>query len=270
MLGLAKKADFGYNAITRASLLIDIARRGLAKMPKQSGARAMLVLAAALNLIPLAYTGLVIAPGTASGGSNDARLRFIAAHQVAWSTGWLMWMAASVGLVLSVWVLARVAQERTRAPELIRFAPLVVTIGSAVDLVGDGIQAAVLPALADRYASAATNDATHSTVLVIFQAADRLATTLSAETANTLYFIAGVLVVIALATVPNFPKWLTVLGGVAWLVTLAATPAALVPTLLPVAVAGALFLYAAWLIALALWGIGDGKPRLPLPHFHRV
>jgi hypothetical protein len=239
-------------------------------MPKQFGARALLVLVAALNLIPLAYTGLIIAPGTAAGGGDDARLRFIASHQIAWSAGWLMWMGGSLGLVLSVWVLSRALFQRTHAPDLLRFAPLIAVIGGAVDLVGDGVQAAAFPILAGRYAALTPTDPSRGTVRLLFDVADRLAATLSAEAANTLYFIAGVLVVVALASVPDFPKWITVLGGLAWLVTLAATPAALFPALLPIAVAVALFLYAAWLIAIALWGIGGGKPRLPLPHFHRV
>jgi hypothetical protein len=239
-------------------------------MPNSFATRALLVLAAALNLLPLAYTGLVIAPGTLAGGDAGARLRFIAAHNLAWSAGWILWMGGSAGLVLSIWALSRAFASRVSAPDLLRLAPLVAVFGGAVDIVGDGIQAATFPVLANHAITLAATDPARSTVLLLFIALDRLAALLSTGAANMLYFIAGALVVLALAQVKGFPRWLTALGALAWLVTLAATPVALVPALAPVAVAGALFLYAAWLVALTVWGIGGGKPRLPLPHFHRV
>ncbi len=239
-------------------------------MPQPFTTRALLVLAAALNLIPLAYTGLVIAPGTLAGGDADARLRFIAAHDLAWSAGWVMWMGGSVGLVVSIWALSRAFVPRAPAPDLLRFAALSAVLGGAVDIVGDSIQAAAFPGIAHQYTALAVTDPARPTVLLFFTTLDHLSALLSTGAANTLYFIAGALVVMALARVPRFPRWLTALGALAWLVTLVATPVALVPALAPATVAGALFLYAAWLVAIALWGVGDGKPRLPLPHFHRV
>jgi hypothetical protein len=239
-------------------------------MPNQNPARVLLILAAALNLIPLAFTGLLLAPGTAAGGTDDARLRFIAGHQVTWSAGWILWMGGSLGLVLSIWVVSRAVAHRTHAAEILRFAPIVALLGGAVDIVGDGIQAAGFPVLAAHYAALAAGDPAITTVRTMFGVLDGLTALLSAGVANTLYFVAGTLVVIALATITDFPKWLTGLGAVAWLATLAATPAAFFPAILPVAVAGALFLYAAWLVALAIWGVGGGMPRFPLPHFHRV
>lgn len=238
-------------------------------MPKQMPARVLLFLAAALNLIPLAYTGLLLAPGTVAGGNEINRMFFIAGHQALWSVGWILWMGGSLGLVLSIWVLSRALAHRTHAAEILRFAPIVAAIGSTVDIVGDGIQAAGFPALAANYASNAPA-ASSTTTPLIFHLLDSLASLLSADVANTLYFVAGALVVIALATITDFPKWLTALGVVAWLATLAATPAAFFPAILPVAVAGALFLYVAWLVAIALWGLGGGRPRIPHPHFHRV
>nr|MBA3826930.1 DUF4386 family protein [Ktedonobacterales bacterium] len=231
-------------------------------------ARAMLVLAAALNLIPLAYTGLFLAPGTAAGGDADARLHFIATHATLWSVGWLMWMGGSLGFVLSIWTVTRAFVSRTAVPNLLRFAPIVALIGGTVDVVGDAIQVTAMPTLAQAYVSAPPG--TTTTPLLLFDLADHLAALLSAGVANTVYFIAGVLCVVALARVRAFPRWLTVLGGAAWLATLAATPAVFFPAVLPIFVAGALFLYAAWLGGLAIWGIGGWHLRWPMPQFHRV
>ncbi len=237
-------------------------------MARSSLARAMLVLAAALNLIPLAYTGLFLAPGTAAGGGADARLHFIATHATLWSAGWLMWMGGSIGFVLSIWTVTRAFVARTDAPNLLRFAPVVALIGGTVDVVGDAIQVTAFPTIAAAYVGA--QGGATGTPLLLFDLADHLASLLSAGVANTVYFVAGVLCVVALARVRDFPRWLTALGVVAWLATLAATPAVFFPAVLPVFVAGALFLYAAWLGALALWGIGGVVLRWPTPQWHRV
>ena len=236
-------------------------------MPRSFLARALLMLAAALNLIPLAYTGLFLAPGTAAGGDAANRMTFIAAHATLWSVGWLLWMGGSLGLVLSIWVVTRVFVSRTSAPNLLRFAPLLALIGGTVDIVGDALQVTAFPTIANAYTAAPAGG---STPALLFELADHLASLLSAGVANTLYFIAGALCVIALARSHDFPRWLTGLGVVTWLATLAATPAVFVPAVLPVFVAGALFLYAAWLVAIALWGIGGVRLRLPVPHLHRV
>lgn len=232
-------------------------------MPKQFLARSMLVLAAALNFVPLAYSGLVLAPGTVAGGNVDARLHFIAAHGVAWSVGWFMWMGGSLGLTLSIWALARAFARGTHLPELLRFAPVVAIIGGTVDIVGDAIQATIFPTLASHYVALAPGDPARGTVALLFELADHLSTALSAGVANTIYFIAGVLVLVALATVHDFPRWITALGGLAWLMTLIATPIVFFPKLIPVFVAGSLALYIAWLLAIVIWAIGDFKLRIP-------
>ena len=232
-------------------------------MPKHVQSRSMLVLAAALNMIPLAYSGLLLAPGTVTGGNTDARLHFIAGHAVAWSVGWFMWMGGSFGLVLSIWVLSQTFMRRTHAPNLLRFAPLVAAIGGTVDMVGDAIQATTFPTLASHYVALAPNDPSRATIALLFDLMDHLSSGISAGVANTVYFIAGVLVLAALATISDFPRWLTGLGVLAWLATLAATPAVFFPKLIPFAVAGALGLFCAWLVAIAIWGIGDFKLRVP-------
>jgi hypothetical protein len=241
-----------------------------ATMPKQTPARVLLILAAALNLIPLAYTGLLIAPGTVAGGPDYDRMFFIASHQALWSAGWVLWMGGSLGLVLSIWVVSRAVAHRTHAAEILRFAPIVALLGAAVDIVGDGIQAAGIPVVAARFIPGPIPNTYTDMAGFLFSVLDNIASLLSGDVANTLYFVAGTLVVIALATIADFPKWLTALGAVAWLATLAATPATFFPAILPVAVASALALYVIWLLAVAIWGLGGGMPRIPLPHFHRV
>lgn len=233
--------------------------------------RVVLLLAAALNLIPLAYTGLLIAPGTTAGGSDDARLRFIADHALLWSAGWTLWMGGTIGLVLSIWAIARAMQSRAlKGGSLLRLAVIFAVVGGATDLVGDAIQITVLPTLAQHYVTTGQADPGASTITLLFDLADHLITALSAGTANTLYFVAGLLVVIAQARIATFPRWLTALGGLAWLVTLAATPAVFFPTLLPVFVAGALALYSAWLVAIAIWGLDDHVRFWPQWHLRRV
>ena len=224
-------------------------------MPKLLAARVALILAAGLNLVPLAYTGLLIASGTSAGGDYDARLRFIAANPVMWSLGWVLWMGGTVGLVLSIWTLNRVMRDRPGSnATLLSLATVFAILGGASDIVGDAIQVTTYPTLAAQYV--AGGDPGTQTTRLLFDLVDHLSTALSGGVANTLYFVAGVLVVIALARVSDFPRWITALGGVAWLATLGATPAVFFPSIAPVAVASALFLYSAWLGAIVIWGMG--------------
>jgi hypothetical protein len=212
--------------------------------------RLLLALVIILNVVPLAYTGILIAPGTTANPDDGARLRFIAAHATLWIVGWVLWIGASLGLVLSIWTLAQTMVPRVKSASggaLLRLAVVAAAIGSAIDIVGDGMQVATLPTLATQVSSAGT--------LLLFRLADHLASTLSGGVANTLYVVAGLLVVIALSRIGDFPRWITGLGWIAWLVTLGATPAIFFPALAPVVVAGALLLYCAWLGAIGLWGL---------------
>ncbi len=234
-------------------------------MAKIAGTRVALILAVALNLIPLAYTGLLLAPGTVAGaGGDDARLRFIAAHTSVWVAGWTMWMGGSLGLLLSIWALARVFADRSAAGVLLHLAVPMATIAATADMIGDSLQVGALPTIAAYYvALPVTSDST--TIRFLFHLCDRLITVLSGVVGNTGYFVAGALVTIALARVANFPTWIIWLGALAWLVTLAATPAAyyldsVLPMIIPVVVAAALFLYSAWLGAILLWGLSPGRP----------
>lgn len=235
-------------------------------MTTQVGARLALAGAAALNLVPLAYTGLWLAPGTVAGGAADARLRFIAAHATLWAAGWGLWMGGSVGLLLSVWVLARVFRQRTPAGETLRLAVPFAIVGATLDILGDAIQAGAFPALAQRYVAGGGD----ATAALLFQVADRLANLLSGGIANTAYFVAGALVTVALARAPRFPAGVTALGALAWLATLAATPALAAPAILPVVIASTLGLYTAWLVAIAIWGIEGDLPRWVNRVLHRV
>lgn len=236
-------------------------------MPNLLKARLSLGIAAALNLIPLAYTGLLIAPGTVVGGSGDARLRFIAAHQSLWSVAWVLWMGGALGLFLSIWVIARTMLPRAHGSNLLRIAPLIAMIGATCDLVGDAVQAVVYPALAGHYTD---SSATYQTIRLLFEVSDRFVTMISPGTANLLYGVAGALVTIAMARIHGFPAWITALGGAAWIVTLLATPAVFFPAIVPGVVATALFLYAAWLVAVALWGLPSPRIDKPAPHLYRV
>lgn len=233
-------------------------------------ARAGLALAAIVNLVPLGYTGLFLTPGTAAGGGDDARLTFIAAHATEWSAGWLMWMGGSLGLALSVWMIARVFELRAPHPGLLRLATVVAAIGAGIDVVGDAIQVTTFPTLAHDYTALAPGDPARTPIVLLFDLVDHLATALSGGVANTLYFVAGIAVVIALAQMREFPGWITALGIVAWLVTLAATPAIFFPHIVPVAVAAAIFLYVAWLGVVAVWGLPGVKPRFVPFHLLRV
>lgn len=240
-------------------------------MPNRVGARLALFVAVALNLIPLAFTGLFLAPGTVAGGSDTDRMRFIAAHQGLWVTGWSLWMGGSMGLLLSIWTISRAFAHRTRAVELMRFAVPLAIVAATVDIVGDALQVGVLPPIAERYVALAATGAAPATEAFLFHLSDQLIMVLSGIVRNTGYGIAGVLVTVALARAMSFPVWITVLGGVAWAVTFLATPAVFFPAIVPATVASALLLYAVWLVAVALWGLGrEGLPAWLNRTWHRV
>lgn len=235
-------------------------------MSMQTGARIALIAAAALNLIPLAFTGLFLAPGTVTGGTDAARLRFIHAHALAWTVGWGLWMGGSVGLLLSIYVLARVFERRSPAPEWLRIAVPFAVAGATLDILGDALQAGAYPLLAQQYAAGTDTP----TIAFLFHLTDHLANLLSGGIANSLYFVAGLLVTLALARTPRFPGWITALGGLAWGATLLATPALAIPAVLPALIAATLFLFAGWLAAIALWGIEGDLPRWVNRALHRV
>ena len=238
------------------------------ELVQKQGARVALFAAAALNLVPLAFTGLLLRSGTVAGGSDVLRMQWIATHQALWVTGWSLWMGGSLGLLLSIWTLTRAFASRTAAPEWLRFAVPLAIVAATADIIGDSLQVGALPAIAQHFAQQSGATAIDAE---LFHLVDQLITVLSGCVGNTGYFVAGALVTAALARSLAFPAWITALGIVAWVVTLAATPAAFFAPIIPVVVAAALFLYAAWLVAVAIWGLGsDGLPAWLNRTFHRV
>jgi hypothetical protein len=214
-------------------------------MRRRLPVRLVLTLAAVVNLAPLALTGLLLSSGTVAGGDDAARMAFIGQHAALWSAIWVLWMAGALGFVLSIWAIERTMQRRVQdaGRDLLSLAVIAAVLGGALDLAGDAVQATALPLAAQQ------SDA------LAFALGDHLATALSAGIANMLYALAGIAVTGALARAPGFSGWITALGWLTWLVTLAATPAIFVPAVVPAAVAASLLLYAAWLGAIALWGL---------------
>jgi hypothetical protein len=214
-------------------------------------ATAIPLLSGAVNLAALIYSYFALRPGTPGGGPLLERMDYIAQHAWLWGFGWLLWMAGTLSLLATLYLLAEAIPTEYRVS--VRGAVLLAAVGAACDLAGDAVQIA-LPTLAEAIhgrSPALSADA---------GAAEWLAALLSGGVGNTLYALAGLLLTRALARSPLADRWLIRVSWAEWVLTLVATTALLNLQVLPYLIAAVIFLYAIWTVLVARY-----LARTPVP-----
>jgi len=162
-----------------------------------------------VHVLALGAMLFVIQPGLLV-GTEASRREFIAAHATAWQIGWLIWMPASLALVLlflawadalefKVWGLVAVA---------LCFA------GAIVDWLDETMLVGIVPTLAARAAS-------DLFAASLFSWWERYYLAASLGLANGLYSIGGLILSMLAFKTSGFPRWLAWLSAVTWAFSLA-------------------------------------------------
>ncbi len=166
------------------------------ELPPRRAARIAYV-TAGLNLAAALAMLLALKPGLPIAGSlRPNRLAFIRANTHLWWTGWLLWHAAAIALVLFLLVLA--ARLGRRAPVRAAIAAILALVGLAADLAAEAIWMGVAPALDES----------------AFRVAETAAGILTGYLANGLYTVAGILLTSAGAR--ELPPALVALAVLVW------------------------------------------------------
>jgi hypothetical protein len=160
-------------------------------------------LCAAVHAAALGLMALVLAPGTEAVPEVAARARYVAAHGVAWTGSWLVWMASACTLLaFYAWWGRRVTSMRVTAAVV-----ALAAVGAACDLSGEWLYAFEMPRSA---AAAAAGDAG---ALAAFSAAQATATALTALWANGFYTAAGLALTLLS---PRFRGWRAAVPWTVW------------------------------------------------------
>jgi hypothetical protein len=162
-----------------------------------------------IHALALGAMLFVIQPGLLV-GTEASRREFIAAHAVAWQIGWLIWMPASLALVLlflawadslefKVWGIVAVA---------LCFA------GAIVDWLDETMLVGLVPSLA-------AHAATDAFAASLFSWWERYYLVASLGLANGLYSIGGLSLSVLAFKTRGFPRWLAWLSSATWIASLA-------------------------------------------------
>ena len=151
----------------------------------------------------------VIQPGLLM-GTEVARREFIAAHPVAWQIGWLIWMPASLALVLLFLAWADTLEFKVWG----MMAVALCFAGAIVDWLDETLLVGLVPTLAARAASEAF-------AASLFGWWERYYLVASLGLANGLYSVGGLLLSVLAFKTHGFPRWLAWLSAVTWAFSLA-------------------------------------------------
>jgi hypothetical protein len=152
----------------------------------------------AMHVLGLVLAVVGIRPGTPA-FDLAARQDYVAAAPLLWVLGWATWMLCAFVQVAFYAALAARLPERAA---LAGFAVMLACAGLAVDWSCDVTYIAVLPSLA-AMGPAAT---------LLFQTVERLSQLGGLAVANTLYWLATLLLTLGLAGRPGVSRWAVGLG----------------------------------------------------------
>jgi hypothetical protein len=165
--------------------------------PSPATAARLAYVAAALNLAAGLAMLVLLRPGLPVPGSLlSERVGYIRGHPGLWWSGWIIWHAAAISLVLFLFVLAE--RFRRHAPVRATLAEILSVVGLAVDLAAEAIAMGVAPELAQER----------------FLLVESIAGVLTGYLANGLYTAAGVLLTWAGAR--ELPRTVVALGIPVW------------------------------------------------------
>ncbi|HEY2881397.1 MAG TPA: hypothetical protein VGJ15_03165 [Pirellulales bacterium] len=168
-----------------------------------------------IHALALASMGLWLQHGTQAVAEPADRAAYILAHRVAWSIGWILWMASAASLVgFYAWW-----GSRLKYPTLATACVILTALGSVCDFTGESLWAFVLPekAMQSVYDSYWNSNA--------FTTIDAASTMLTAGVANLLYSIAGIGLTLATR---KLPRVMLAIVWIAWLAGIGMTMAAMI------------------------------------------
>ncbi|MCP4139645.1 MAG: DUF4386 family protein [Chloroflexi bacterium] len=202
-----------------------------------------LILAGLINtFLASADAGLILAPGTATAQPDLLlRINWIAENTLRWQAGWLFWFAVTLSFSWSYYALGRHLDKKE---PWVNLAIGLALIAAAVDIVGVLINITVLPTLSSDL----------STAQSLFLAMEKMANALTNVAAFGLYSLAGVLLLPAIFSTKNYPRWLRWLGVIEWgIASVATVLLIIVPQVATVPLLISFALYAPWVWGSAYW-----------------
>jgi hypothetical protein len=216
-----------------------------------------LILAGLINTF-LAFLVAVFVLGPATSAQQPDMLQrayWIAEHTFRWQAGWVFWFAVTLSFSWSYFALGRHLDATRPWPAL---AVGVALIAAAVDIIGVIVHMVVLAQLAQALTATAVGG--DPALLVFFQSMESLAYALTNVTAYGLYTLAGLLLLPAIFSTINYPRWLAWLGLAEWgIAALATVLLVLAPSLATGPLLLSFALFAPWVWGSALWLL-RGKP----------
>jgi hypothetical protein len=210
-----------------------------------------LFLAGLNNTFLALFVAVVIhGPGTAASQPELLlRANWIAENALLWKVGWLFWFIPTLSFSWSYYALGRHLDSTRQWRNL---AIGVALIAAAVDIVGVLVNMTVLPEIARGIVETTTRP--DPTLQVVFLSMEKMANNLTNVGGFGLYSLAGVLLLPAIFTTPDYPRWLTWLGVAEWSISLIATALLIfVPDLATGPLLVSFFLYAPWVWGSAMW-----------------
>jgi hypothetical protein len=197
-------------------------------------------------LAPL-FAVVVFGPGTAARQADLLeRVAWIAEHSLRWRGGWLFWFAVTLSFAWSYYALGR---HLGGAKQWRQLAMGLALVAAAVDLVGVVVNLTAIPEIAD---ALSTNP--YPALLVLYQSLESLATALINVAAFGLYSFAGLLLLPALFSTHDYPRWLRWLGAAEWSIAALATVLLVIaPDLATAPLMVSFALYAPWVWASGWW-----------------
>ena len=202
-----------------------------------------LILAGLINtFLASVDAGLILAPGTATTQPNLLlRINWITENTLRWQAGWLFWFAVTLSFSWSYYALGR---HLNKTLPWVNLAIGLALIAAAVDIVGVLINIVVLPTLASDL----------STTQSLFLAMEKMANALTNVAAFGLYSFAGLLLLPAIFSTKDYPKWLRWLGVIEWSIASIATVLLIItPHIATIPLLISFALYAPWVWGSAFW-----------------
>ena len=202
-----------------------------------------LILAGLINtFLASVDAGLILAPGTATTQPNLLlRINWITENTLRWQAGWLFWFAVTLSFSWSYYALGR---HLNKTLPWVNLAIGLALIAAAVDIVGVLINIVVLPTLASDL----------STTQSLFLAMEKMANALTNVAAFGLYSFAGLLLLPAIFSTKDYPKWLRWLGVIEWSIASIATVLLITfPEIATIPLLISFALYAPWVWGSAFW-----------------
>lgn len=188
-------------------------------------------------------------------GEIAARAAYVAANATAWRIGWILWLPASLALVLFFAAWVDVLEYRAWG----MIAVALTLAGATIDWADEMFWIGLAPDLAARFAS----DAFAASAYALW---DRAYIVISMGLANALYTLGGIILTALAFKTRGFPKWLAWFGAVVWALSLGLSLTALIGDGVLIQVVSALVFIAflPWVVLVGYgWPMQNARGEIP-------